>query len=85
MGASLLALAKSIYYVEQQQNNNLVWLKRGSGWQSAPLKLKRSAPCTPGFLWANENLPPRCYTHRYGGESCDRFWVKMEVAQTDIG
>ena len=26
-------------------------------------------PCTPGFLWAKENLPPGWYTHRYGGGS----------------
>ena len=31
--------------------------------------LKRSAPCTPVFLWAKENLPPGWYTHRYGGGS----------------
>ena len=52
--------------------------KGGSGWQSAPLKLKRSAPCTPGFLSTRENLPPRWYTHRYGegswASSQGRLW-----------
>ena len=71
-------------------NKTTTWCgsKGGSGRQSAPLKLKRSAPCTPGFLRAIENLPPGWYTHRYGGGSwadCDRSWVNMEGAQTDIG
>ena len=49
------------------KNNNLVWLKSGSGRRSSPLK--RSAPCTPGFCELKKNLPPGRYTHRYGGGS----------------
>ena len=58
-------------FIIQNSNKTTTWCgsKGGSGWQSAPLKLKRSAPCTPGFLRAEENLPPGWYTHWYGGGS----------------
>ena len=50
-------------------NKTTTWCgsKGGSIRQSAPLKLKRS--CTPGCLWAKENLPPGWNTHRYRGGS----------------
>ena len=56
------------------------------------MKLKRSAPCTPGFCELKKTYhqgdkhtgmeegvgpPPRA--------DCDRSWVNMEGAQTDIG
>ena len=83
---------KLLYWTATKQTTTWCGSKRGSGWQSAPLKLKRSAPCTPGFLWAKENLPPGWYTD--GMEEgvgpppradCDRSWVNMEGAQTDTG
>ena len=75
-------------------NKTTTWCgsKRGSGWRSAPLRLKRSAPCSPGrFSLAHKN-PPGCYTD--GIEEgvgpppradCDRSWVNMEGAQTNMG
>ena len=73
--------------MENGNKNNTLGVARkwGSGWQSAPLELKRWAPCTSGFLGAKENLPPGWYTHRYARADCSHFWVKMEDVQTDIG
>lgn len=55
------------YYTEQQQNNSLLWLKRGK-WVTKCSET-HSAPCTPGFLSTKENLPPGWNTHRHRGGS----------------
>ena len=59
-----------IIILNSNKNNNLVWLKRGKWVTKCSTETwKRSAPCTPGFLWAKEKPPPGWNTHRYGGGS----------------
>ena len=74
-------------------NKTATWCgsKGGSGRQSAALKLKRSAPCTPGFLWEKTYHQGGTHTGMEEGvgppprADCDLSWVNMEGAQTDIG
>jgi len=73
-------------------NKTTTWCgsKRGSGRQSAPLKLKRSAPYTPGFLWEKTYHQGGTHTSMEEGvgpsprADRDLSWVNMEGAQTDI-
>ena len=50
--------------------------KREVGDKVLPWNLKRSAPCTPGFLWAKENLPPGLNTDdiEEGASPQGRLW-----------
>ena len=81
-----------LLYLTSTETTTWCGSKGGSGRRSAPLKLKRSAPCTPGFL-AKEKTYHQGGTHTGMEEGvgpppradCDHSWVNMEGAQTDIG
>ena len=81
------------YYTEQQQNNNLVWLKKGEvGDKVLHWNLKGQPHVLLDFCQL-EKTYHRGGTHT-GMEKgvgpppradCDRSWVNMEGTQTDIG
>ena len=64
-----------LYWTKTKQQLDVAQ-KREVGDKVLPWNLKRSAPCTPGFLWAKENLPPGLNTDgiEEGASPQGRLW-----------